>query len=295
MVDAPFDVFDDNPSMRRWPAVRRVEDMFEQVKTKLRQRRRGLACRRGICCEFTIEKIAAPMIIFFLCCGREFGICPSRPWCSPRTRTTTPSPKKWASVLVWRCSWMRRAPLEPPILAQLCIVKFKIRPANFNWFGSANISGDALLIEKNTGRHWFLLLGGTDFLLEGDKFRREEHWEALIFATGRNWELFLWGPEGITWLLHGCCYLFQLDLPKIYYWISPSLYFDSFSFIGFFISHDSWVWTSSCEVTNCISSQDVMSWTRNFQPWTAFLAAPISCFNNLTFASNVLKEQNTLC
>ena len=49
------------------------------------------------------------------------------------------------------------------------------------------------------------------------------------------------------------------------------------------------------EVTNCISSQDVMSWTRNFQPWTAFLAAPISCFNNLTFASNVLKEQNTLC
>jgi len=39
--------------------------MFEQVKTKLWQRRRGLACRRGICCEFTIEKIAVPMIIFF--------------------------------------------------------------------------------------------------------------------------------------------------------------------------------------------------------------------------------------
>jgi len=33
---------------------------------------------------------------------------------------------------------------------------------------------------------WRRTFGGTDFLLEGDKFRQEEHWEVLIFATGRN-------------------------------------------------------------------------------------------------------------
>ncbi|CAD6257042.1 unnamed protein product [Miscanthus lutarioriparius] len=35
MVEAPFDVIDENPSMRRSPTVTRVEDMFEQVKIKL--------------------------------------------------------------------------------------------------------------------------------------------------------------------------------------------------------------------------------------------------------------------
>ncbi|AQK89302.1 putative argonaute family protein isoform X1 [Zea mays] len=44
MVDAPFAVFDENPSMRRSPAVRRVEDMFEQVKTKLPGAPKFLLC-----------------------------------------------------------------------------------------------------------------------------------------------------------------------------------------------------------------------------------------------------------
>jgi eukaryotic translation initiation factor 2C len=35
MVKAPFDVIDERPSMRWSPAVRRVEDMFEQVRNKL--------------------------------------------------------------------------------------------------------------------------------------------------------------------------------------------------------------------------------------------------------------------
>ena len=44
MVEAPFDVFDENPSMRRSPPVRRVEDMFEQVKTKLPGAPKFLLC-----------------------------------------------------------------------------------------------------------------------------------------------------------------------------------------------------------------------------------------------------------
>ncbi|ONM31333.1 hypothetical protein Zm00014a_019947 [Zea mays] len=44
MVDAPFAVFDENPSMRRSPAIRRVEDMFEQVKTKLPGAPKFLLC-----------------------------------------------------------------------------------------------------------------------------------------------------------------------------------------------------------------------------------------------------------
>jgi eukaryotic translation initiation factor 2C len=44
MVEAPFDVFDENPSMRRSPAVRRVEDMFEQVKSKLPGAPKFLLC-----------------------------------------------------------------------------------------------------------------------------------------------------------------------------------------------------------------------------------------------------------
>jgi len=44
MVEAPFDVFEENPSMRRSPAVRRVEDMFEQVKTKLPGAPKFLLC-----------------------------------------------------------------------------------------------------------------------------------------------------------------------------------------------------------------------------------------------------------
>jgi len=43
---------------------------------------------------------------------------------------------------------------------------------------------------------WRRTFGGTDFLLEGDKFCREEHWEALISATGTNLEYYYGGPEG---------------------------------------------------------------------------------------------------
>ncbi|KAL6850460.1 hypothetical protein ACP4OV_021087 [Aristida adscensionis] len=43
-VDAPFDVFEENPSMRRAPPVRRVDDMFEQVKTKLPGAPKFLLC-----------------------------------------------------------------------------------------------------------------------------------------------------------------------------------------------------------------------------------------------------------
>jgi hypothetical protein len=46
------------------------------------------------------------------------------------------------------------------------------------------------------------------------------------------------------------------------------------------------------EVTNCISSQDVMSWTGIYSRGLLFSSC---CFNNLTFVSNILKEQNTLC
>ena len=44
MVEAPFDVIDENPSMRRSPAVTRVEDMSEQVKTKLPGALKFLLC-----------------------------------------------------------------------------------------------------------------------------------------------------------------------------------------------------------------------------------------------------------
>jgi eukaryotic translation initiation factor 2C len=43
-VENPFDVFEENPSMRRAPAIRRVEDMFEQVKTKLPGAPKFLLC-----------------------------------------------------------------------------------------------------------------------------------------------------------------------------------------------------------------------------------------------------------
>ena len=44
MVEAPFDVIDENPSMRQSPVVTRVEDMFEQVKTKLPRAPKFLLC-----------------------------------------------------------------------------------------------------------------------------------------------------------------------------------------------------------------------------------------------------------
>ncbi|WVZ71609.1 hypothetical protein U9M48_020178 [Paspalum notatum var. saurae] len=43
-VEQPFSLFEENPSMRRAPAVRRVEDMFEQVKTKLPGAPKFLLC-----------------------------------------------------------------------------------------------------------------------------------------------------------------------------------------------------------------------------------------------------------
>ncbi|WVZ71611.1 hypothetical protein U9M48_020179 [Paspalum notatum var. saurae] len=43
-VDQPTAVFDENPSMRRAPAVRRVENMLEQVKTKLRDAPKFFLC-----------------------------------------------------------------------------------------------------------------------------------------------------------------------------------------------------------------------------------------------------------
>ncbi|GJN06292.1 hypothetical protein PR202_ga24007 [Eleusine coracana subsp. coracana] len=43
-VEDPFDVFEENPNMRRAPAIRRVEDMFEQVKTKLPGAPKFLLC-----------------------------------------------------------------------------------------------------------------------------------------------------------------------------------------------------------------------------------------------------------
>ncbi|KAK3159884.1 hypothetical protein QOZ80_1BG0052300 [Eleusine coracana subsp. coracana] len=43
-VESPFDVFEENPNMRRAPAIRRVEDMFEQVKTKLPGAPKFLLC-----------------------------------------------------------------------------------------------------------------------------------------------------------------------------------------------------------------------------------------------------------
>jgi eukaryotic translation initiation factor 2C len=44
MVEAPFDVFDENLSMRQSPAAKRVEDMYEQVKTKLPGAPKFLLC-----------------------------------------------------------------------------------------------------------------------------------------------------------------------------------------------------------------------------------------------------------
>ncbi|WVZ71614.1 hypothetical protein U9M48_020181 [Paspalum notatum var. saurae] len=43
-VDQPTAVFDENPSMRRAPAVQRVENMLEQVKTKLRDAPKFFLC-----------------------------------------------------------------------------------------------------------------------------------------------------------------------------------------------------------------------------------------------------------
>ncbi|XP_062208482.1 protein argonaute 4A [Phragmites australis] len=43
-VDQPFDAFEENPSMRRAPAVKRVDDMFDQVKTKLPGAPKFLLC-----------------------------------------------------------------------------------------------------------------------------------------------------------------------------------------------------------------------------------------------------------
>jgi hypothetical protein len=43
-VDQPFAVFEENGQVRRSPAPRRVDDMFEQVKTKLPGAPRFLLC-----------------------------------------------------------------------------------------------------------------------------------------------------------------------------------------------------------------------------------------------------------
>lgn len=40
----PFDVFEENPPMRRAPASRRVDDMFEQIKSKLPGAPKFLLC-----------------------------------------------------------------------------------------------------------------------------------------------------------------------------------------------------------------------------------------------------------
>ncbi|KAF8661498.1 hypothetical protein HU200_056914 [Digitaria exilis] len=43
-VEQPLDAFEENPSMRRAPPVRRVEDMFQQVETKLCELPKFLLC-----------------------------------------------------------------------------------------------------------------------------------------------------------------------------------------------------------------------------------------------------------
>jgi len=43
-VDDPFVVIDENPSMRRAPPPARVEDMFEQIKSKLPGAPKFLLC-----------------------------------------------------------------------------------------------------------------------------------------------------------------------------------------------------------------------------------------------------------
>jgi len=43
-VEDPFDAFEEHPSMRRAPAVKRVEEMFEQVKSKLPGAPKFLLC-----------------------------------------------------------------------------------------------------------------------------------------------------------------------------------------------------------------------------------------------------------
>lgn len=43
-MEQPFDVFEESPSMRRAPVSRRVDDMFEQIKSKLPGAPRFLMC-----------------------------------------------------------------------------------------------------------------------------------------------------------------------------------------------------------------------------------------------------------
>jgi eukaryotic translation initiation factor 2C len=43
-MDEPFEVFEESPSMRRAPVSRRVDDMFEQIKSKLPGAPRFLLC-----------------------------------------------------------------------------------------------------------------------------------------------------------------------------------------------------------------------------------------------------------
>lgn len=43
-MDEPFDVFEESPSLRRAPVSRRVDDMFNQIKTKLPGAPRFLLC-----------------------------------------------------------------------------------------------------------------------------------------------------------------------------------------------------------------------------------------------------------
>ena len=43
-MDEPFEVFEERPFMRRAPVSRRVDDMFEQIKSKLPGAPRFLLC-----------------------------------------------------------------------------------------------------------------------------------------------------------------------------------------------------------------------------------------------------------
>jgi hypothetical protein len=71
-VETPFDAFEENPSMRRAPAVRRVEDMFEQVKTKLPGAPKFLLC---VLAERKNSDVYGWLFLFLLTSVAYFSLC----------------------------------------------------------------------------------------------------------------------------------------------------------------------------------------------------------------------------
>jgi hypothetical protein len=68
-MDQPFNVFEESPSMRRAPVSRRVDDMFEQIKSKLPGAPKFLLCllpERKNCEVYGWFIFLLPLLAFYI-------------------------------------------------------------------------------------------------------------------------------------------------------------------------------------------------------------------------------------